>query len=226
MTASRRIFQVIDFDRTLFDTSLFVKRITEALDKETPGLGAALDEQFEKAYAEERSFFLFRYLREQMGDSTFEALVESVVQREGAETFMLPGARDRIAYADTISSLRPSWGILTYGDEVDQQMKIRTAGLTDAPLLIHDSPEKGRLLASWQNSDGTFALPEVFGGHIADEIIFEDDKLRAFEGAPDTVQGIWVTQFDDAGRRMGEAGLAVVPVKHLAESVEYLKRRF
>lgn len=223
---NRRVFQLLDLDRTLFDTVRFVKFITDEIDKTNKGLGKKLNEQFEAAYASGETFFVMRYLREHFGDQAFETLVERTVEREGSDSLLLPGARERIVLADELSSLRPSWGILTFGDAADQLLKIRIVGFERAPLFIAETPDKGPLIASWHTSDGTFALPESLGGHIADELIFEDDKLRAFNDLPENVLGMWITQVDDAHEKMNEADLSVVPVRHLAESVEYLKNKF
>ena len=38
------LFQLIDLDRTLFDTSRFVKAITDEIDILHPGVGTKLDE--------------------------------------------------------------------------------------------------------------------------------------------------------------------------------------
>ena len=217
---SSSLFQILDFDRTLFDTSAFTKALTDEIDRTEPGMGAELDRQFEEAYSREETFFILRHLRSEKGDAWFEALVERVVAQKGAESLMLPGARERLAFADTLATAHPAWGILTYGDEIDQLMKLRIAGLQDAPLVIADTPDKGAIIASWQKSDGTFKLPDAFGGAVVERLTFEDDKLRAFVGLPENTHGIWITQFADATERINQAGLAgvVVPAAGLAES--------
>ena len=217
---SSSFFQVLDFDRTLFDTSAFAKALTDEIDRTEPGMGTELDRQFEEAYSREETFFILRHLRQVKGDDWLETLVERIVAKNGAESFMLPYARERLAFADTVSSLRPAWGILTYGDEIDQLMKLRIAGLHDAPLVIAPTPDKGEILASWVDGDGRFTLPAAFGGETVDRISFEDDKLRAFVGAPKNVRGIWITQFGDATERINQAGLGdiVVPANGLVES--------
>lgn len=221
---SGSLFQIFDFDRTLFDTSAFTKALTDEIDRTEPGMGAELDRQFEEAYSREETFFILRHLRSEKGDTWFEALVERVVEQKGAESLMLPGARERLAFADTLATQHPAWGILTYGDEVDQLMKLRIAGLEDAPLVIADTPDKGAIIASWKQSDGTFKLPDAFGGATVERLTFEDDKLRAFIGLPENARGIWITQFDDAARRISDAGLTgvVVPATGLAESSTYI----
>jgi hypothetical protein len=223
MPKPSRLFQLIDFDRTIFDTARFAALLTDEINIIQPGLGDELETQFEEAYKKEETFFMLRYLRNRLGDEHFERIVQSIVDREGKESFLLPGVAERLAYADEISSLRPSWGILTYGDAIDQRMKLRISGFEDAPVHIAGTPDKGALITSWLNSDGTFTLPGELTSETVTDIIFEDDKLRAFHGIPERVQGFWITAADDAMVRVREVSGAVVPVKNLGETVVYLK---
>ena len=218
------VFQIIDLDRTLFDTSQFTKLLTEEVNKVSPGMGTELDAQFEAAYKREETFFLLRHLREQKGDAWFEQLVARVVDTYGSERFMLPGAAERISLASSLGDARPAWGILTYGDAVDQHMKLRIAKLEDTPVLITDTPDKGTIIASWRLVDGRYQLPSEFGGQIVDTITFEDDKLRAFRDMPEDAVGIWITNDETALDRIAEEGLKnVTPAQDLFASMEVLK---
>lgn len=223
---AKRIFQLIDLDRTLFDTSQFAKRITDEINKNHPGIGTELEVQFEEAYQKEETFFLLRYLRQEMGDQAFKELVRTIVEREGAGAFLLENAADRLAFAETLGQQNPAWGIVTYGDEVDQRMKLRIVGLEEAPTYLTDTPEKGSIIASWQNSDGTFTLPKEFGGQTVDELSFEDDKIRAFYDLPNNTFGIWITPHEDAKKRISEAGLPITHAKNMTESIERLRQYF
>lgn len=223
----RRTFQLIDLDRTLFDTSRFAKAITDEINLSEPGVGTKLNAMFEEAYKNEETFFMLRYLRQEHGDAWFEALVLKAVAKIGAATLLLTGVKERLALADSATSYRPSWGILTYGDDIDQRMKTRLVGLDDAPILLTSTPDKAKLIQSWQNPDGTFQLPSEFGGGIVDALTFEDDKLRAFAGLPKGVTGFWVTQDVHAVEKLAELhnteGL-VMPVKNLFEVANKLRQ--
>jgi len=219
------MFQLIDLDRTLFDTSRFARAITDEINVTEPGVGTKLDEMYEAAYKNEETFFLMRYLREKHGDTWLEELVERAVENIGAATLLLPGARERLSIANSVTSYRPSWGILTYGDDVDQRMKIRLIGLEDAPLFLTSTPDKAPIIQSWQKPDGTFQLPTEFGGGVVDSLTFEDDKLRAFVGLSSNVTGFWVTQDIHAEERLVElktTGGSITPVKNLSEVVKKL----
>lgn len=221
--ARPRLFQLIDFDRTLFDTEKFAAAIAAMVDEVEPGLGVQLDAQFEAAYKKEETFFMLRFLRERFGDKRFEQFVRDAVEKVGAEKLMLPGARERLALAEQLTELRPAYGIISYGDPKDQLLKLTIAGLQDAPLLITETPDKGPVIASWQQADGTFVLPAAFGEQVADELTFEDDKLRAFDGLPGNTLGIWIHKED--GRTIHNAG-RVERRNSLRASIRLLEQKY
>lgn len=219
-------FQLIDLDRTLFDTTALISAVLEAVAKSHPDVSAELEQQSKAAYEDERTFMLFRHLRERYGDNWFEALIADIIREKGAESFMLPGAHERLNAADSLTSARPSWGIFTYGDSIDQQMKIRIAGLEDAPVHIVEIADKGDLISSWQTAEGGFQLPDDLGGAVVDRITFEDDKLAVFKGVPEKLIGVWVTRREDAEARLSEANVAnVVIARDLHESLRSLRER-
>ncbi len=223
---SSSLFQLIDLDRTLFDTSAFVKALTDEIDRIEPGMGTELDARFEEAYKKEVTFFVLRHLRKEKGDAWLEDLVARVVAERGAESFMLPGARERLLFADTYAGNQPAWGILTYGDEVDQRMKLRIAGLESAPLLITDTPDKGSIIASWLQPNGTFKLPDSFGGALVEHLTFEDDKLRAFQSLPVGVTALWVTNAQQDFAKGVVIPEEIIPVDNLIQSIDYIKENF
>ena len=224
---NKRIFQLIDFDRTLFDTAAFAAALAEEINRREPGLGTAYIEALNAAYEREETFFLLRYLREQKGDEWFEALVNEVIATHGIESFCLPGMNERLIFANSLSDMRPSWGILTYGDAIDQYMKVRIVGLEGAAVYITDTPDKAALIRSWQTADGTYVLPEAFGGVEVDELTLEDDKLRAFHSLPENVTGIWLTQDEtEAARTMAQQLGDVTPAQSLFDAIEILKKKF
>ena len=226
MKNENEAFQLIDLDRTLFNTSHFAKVLTEEINKSYPGVGSRLDEMFETAYQKGETFFLLRYLREFMGDEAFEKLVQQLVAREGEDAFWLPGAKERLVLAEEISSLEsPAWGILTYGDEVDQQMKRTIIGLQNAPMLLTDTPDKAEVIRGWKTDDGRFTLPRELGGLAVDVLTLEDDKLRAFKDLPDGVHGVWVATGHGTDQKIPDELIGkVTAVSDLYASMEHIKR--
>ncbi|MGH7218005.1 MAG: hypothetical protein ACREGE_00965 [Candidatus Microsaccharimonas sp.] len=223
---SRSLFQLIDLDRTLFNTVRFVELITDEINQSEPGFGASLQREFETAYAEGRTFFMFRQLRQDKGDVWVEALVANVVGKHGADSFLMPGARRRIEQAALLTDETPAWGVLTYGDQIDQYMKLRIIGLENAPTYITRTPHKGGIIQDWAQPGGGFKLPEVFGGAIVDYLSLEDDKLIAFYDMPAGVLGLWLTQEAHAKELLAEEDLGYVRAVHsLHESLEVLSKR-
>lgn len=220
-----KTFQLIDLDRTLFNTAAFIRAITREVNKMYPGLGAKLDAKVEEAYAREETFFLLRHLRHEQGDAAFESLVRRVIEVNGAEAFILPCAQERIALANSLKAKGCNWGILTYGDKTDQRMKLRIMNLEDAPVYFTRTPNKSEVVQTWQTHDGAFRLPAAFGGGYVDRLILEDDKLRAFTQLPKGVQGIWIKTLAE-GEPHPAVPLGTVHVATLCESIEYLKDQF
>ena len=227
MPTNPNIFQLIDLDRTLFDTTKFATVLTEEINEQYPGLGSDLNARVQEAYQKEETFFLLRYLREEWGDEWFEGLVDYVVAKYGADAFKLPAAQERLTEADTLTSYAPAWGILSYGDEADQRMKARIIGLEHAPLYLTQTPEKGDIIQGWQTPSGSFQLPAEFGGGEVEGLTFEDDKLRAFKNLPEGVTGYWITRDPSAEHRIASEGLAVVvAVSGLATSLARIKEKY
>lgn len=221
------VFQLIDLDRTLFDTSKFVKAITDEINITNPGLGTELDERFEAAYKNEETFFLLRHLRKEKGDLWLETLVASVVARYGSDAFLLSGVKERLAFAETLSSHAPAWGILTYGDTIDQTMKLRILGMSNVPVYLTQTPDKGEVLQAWKTLDGRFQLPAEYGGGVVDIITLEDDKLRAFNNLPEQAVGLWVAAPGKENHGEGvETASNVFVVQNLFESIDHLKAHF
>lgn len=225
------VFQLIDLDRTLFDTARFSLAITEEVEKTEQGVGEQLEQLVEAAYAKEQTFFLMRYLRETHGQEWFDALVNRVVETYGADALKLPDVDERLAFADTLTDRRPAWGILTYGDEIDQRMKLRLIGLEGAPVVFTPTPDKGEVLQGWKTDEGDFQLPAEFGGTRVAELTFEDDKLRAFYHLPEGITGYWVSKDPEARQRLsraqrgGEIPAHVTAVSGLHEIIKHLKQR-
>ena len=216
----RNLFQLIDLDRTLFDTSKFAKAITDEVNKSEPGLGTELDARFEEAYAREETFFVLRFLRKHLGDEGFMTLVDKVLAAYGREAFKIEGFDERIALADTLTDVRPSYGIFTFGDKADQYLNLSILGLEDAPVYFTESADKAPVIASWRQSDGRFKLPDEFGAHEVLRLTFEDDKIRAFDGLPEGALGIWLHRTEVSVLPQG-----VERVTSLRASTELLKKK-
>lgn len=223
-----RVFQVIDLDRTIFNTSRFVELITNKIDELEPGLGSEIEARFEAAYAREETFFALEFIRQRFGEERYNKMVNEVTAPFGADYWCIPGAKQRLDRADELTSLRPSYGILTYSQNTeDQYRKLQLIGFSDAPVLVTDTPDKARVLESWRQPDGTFILPQEFGAQTVNALTLEDDKLRAYTDLPNNVLGLWLTQDAPATHKLTNPLYAhVVAVKDLNESLEELLKRY
>ena len=226
--SNKRVFQLIDLDRTLFDTSRFIRLISDVVNQREPGLGNEIDARFEAMYQKEETFFVLEFLRQKLGKPRYDALVRDALRDIDVSSLLLPGVQERLAFAETLSETTPGYGILTYTlYPEDQALKVELVGLDHIPMYIGDTPDKAELISSWQNDDGTFQLPEEFGGQIVDELTFEDDKLRAFIGLPEHTHGVWITHYDDADERLAATGLTnVAAARGMEQSIELLKTKF
>lgn len=224
--ALSRGFQLIDLDRTLFDTALFARAINEQVNIDHPGLGDVLQKKLDEAYAKEETFFLLQYLRKEMGDAGFEALVARAVQKYGSEAFKLSGYADRLAYAEELKKNGIDWGVFTYGDVIDQEMKLNIIGLNDAQVYHTETPNKAEVIASWIQEDGTFVLPPEYNNVSVTSITLEDDKFRAFQDLPENVHGIWITFDEHATERASVFDGAVAIARNLNESIEHLRQQY
>jgi len=220
------LFQLIDLDRTLFDTVRFIDKVIAKVNDTDPAVGEKLRARFEASYHAERTFFVLRYMRERHGDAKVEAWIEEVMQENPTETFLLPGAKERLEVAPQLSHHTPAFGILTYGDEIDQLLKVKIAGLEHVPVYVTQTPNKSVVMDSWKNDDGTFTLPESLGGATVSSLVLEDDKLRAFLNLPAGTKGIWLTNDPEADERLKELEADIHKVRDLFESVDVLKTTY
>jgi len=220
------IFQLIDLDRTLFNTSRFAEVVNNIVDRWEPGLGKEIGERFEATYKSEVTFFVLEFIRERFGPEKYAELTKEVAKHFQPEELYLPGAKERITRAEELTSFRPAYGILTMAQSpADQHMKLGLIGLEDVPVLITDTPDKAAVIRSWMTPEGKFQLPFEFGGELVDELTFEDDKIRAFIGLPEHVTGVWITSREDAAERLEETGLQNVHIANdLLESYDLLAR--
>ena len=118
-----------------------------------------------------------------------EVLLQTAEQVDAA-TIFLPGAKELLA---KLQARGERFAILTYGGTRWQTTKLRASGLIEnedsaqnIPVYITAQKQKGLLIASWQQADGNFLLPqELFGEKItAHSIVLIDDKAESFIGFP------------------------------------------
>ena len=184
-------YVLIDFDRCLGNTDALQRLLEEVVAHHsfiTPD-----DMQQARRMVEETggSFDTASWVRERLVEAGKhgqwnDIAVEMVdqAQQRGRDTFLMPGASELL---DQLEQAATPHGILTYGGETWQTIKLQAAGLAFVPQMIVSTKAKGRLIASWQTPGGFLLPPELSSDDqplIARHLIFIDDKAVSFEGAP------------------------------------------
>jgi phosphoserine phosphatase len=189
-------FFIIDFDRTLADSD----KLLEAFIEVTTEYIAIPREQIEAANRDVRqrgdSFDTAGYVRDHLNEmdrgEEWDTLEKEFIHRLRARLpeLLLAGASELLEWLRARGS---SYGILTYGNPLWQHMKLSATGFNHEQRIVMEHKHKGRLISSWQQSDGSFVLPQEFGGGVADAIVMLDDKAVSFEDFPAVPsRGYWI----------------------------------
>jgi len=224
MKANKTVFHILDLDRTLLDTSKLAQRLRAIIVRHDPDLGKDISIEFAKHVQQGTSFFIFDFIVDKIGHEKLNLYVNELNYTTPASELLLPGARERIAFAKS----QPGWsmGILTYGSTRDQKIKLKLVGLQMERHIVTETPKKGAIIASWKLPNGKYKLPIEFGGHTVDALTFDDDKFIAFKDLPEDVLGQWVTHASVGGSTdMQKLPANVRPVANLNASIAYLKTK-
>lgn len=181
-------FYLIDFDFTLFKTHSGSSIFIEELAKAHPDEALEIERRVAESLVTGISFAIRDATVELVGEQETESIETHYIERARSEHLLFDGAHEVMDYIKTTGS---RFGILTYGSERGQTMKIHAAQLQHVPFMITDHKKKGELIATWWK-DGRFVMPELLGGGDADEIVLVDDRLFSFEGLPPQARGYWV----------------------------------
>ncbi len=190
MSEHKQTFYVLDFDRTLFDTSAVVQHIEQFLMVEYPDIAETVGRERQRVEMSGGSYDMLASIRQHAPDTT-DDLLASFVEHERHESLLLPGADALMA---AIEHAGHEWGIMTYGGEQWQRAKLRMAGLEDAAALVIERKGKGERIAGWRDDDGLYRLPRELGSRVVRQIVIVDDKASEFAGLPgdDSTRGYWV----------------------------------
>ena len=224
MKTNPTVFHILDLDRTLLNTSKLASHLKEVVAKHNGQLAQDINTQLATYAQQKKSFFIFEYIAQRVGDDMLSEYVDELNYHTPASELLLPGASERIAFAKS----QPGWsvGILTYGLPRDQKIKLKLSGLQMERHLIADRPNKGSILASWKLPNGKYKLPIEFGGHTVDTLTLDDDKLVAFNDLPEDVYGQWVARASIGGAvEMQKLPANVHAVPNLEASIRYLNSK-
>lgn len=191
-------FYVLDLDRTVYDTIKATELMKGVIALHDTGLAAALEQRFEEYTSQGESFSMRDFIVENVGEEEMQKIEGKYHEMALTQDLLNPGAKELIAYIRAKADAE--MGILTYGSELGQAMKIAGArGLEGIRYLITSETFKGALIASWRQDDDLYHLPDELGGYIAKNIVFVDDKPFSFKGLPIDCRGYLVKSVYDAG---------------------------
>ena len=220
-------FYVVDFDRTLADSDKLFDVFVEIADK----YFKISREQLEKAHEDFKvrgdSFDTASYVRDHLiNEDRFDEwadLEKRYIHESHELNFLMPGASELLEW---LAANGKRYGLLTYGNPLWQRMKLAAAGFNHTRHIIMVTKEKGKLISSWQQPDGSFRIPDELGRGEAGRIVMIDDKaisFHEFPGAPS--QGHWVLDpANELPSQQGQVPENVERHKDLFSVVETLTR--
>ena len=215
-------FYILDFDRTLFMTEKSVEIMRGIVALHNSELATVLEKRFEEYTLLGESFSVREFIVESVGEEEMEKIAAKYHETAMQYDLLHEGAKELLAYIRAEDGAQ--LGILTYGSQLGQDLKIRAAaGLENIPFLVTGETYKGALIASWRQNDGLYHLPEELGGYAVKTIVFVDDKPFSFKGIPIDCIGYLVKSMYDAG--LEKLPLNVKIVTNLNEVISGEKER-
>lgn len=190
-------FYILDLDRCLGDTNKLQELLEEVLEQEI-GFDRQAIVNARREYEESGESFdtviAVEDILDRQGKNGRElwAHIERVfVEESKRRDMLLPYARELL---DFLQERHDYFGIVTYGGNLWQRVKMAATGLAKIPYIVTPIKEKSKLLSSWQLHDGSFSLPEALSADgfalQAKHLTFIDDKPVSFMGLPQAVKGI------------------------------------
>ena len=191
-------YYILDFDRTLFMTEKSVEIMRGIVALHDSELATILEKRFEEYTLLGESFSVREFIVESVGEEEMEKIAAKYHETAMQYDLLHEGAKELLAYIRSKESAQ--LGILTYGSQLGQELKIHAAGgLENIPFLVTGETYKGALIASWRQDDDLYHLPEELGGYKVKTIVFVDDKPFSFKGIPIDCVGYLVKSMYDAG---------------------------
>jgi FMN phosphatase YigB (HAD superfamily) len=196
-----KTFYIVDFDRTLADSDKLLEVFIEISQQYVNFPTEQIEAADRDVKARGDSFDTAGYVRDRLSEDNkldeWARLEKQFIHESRSFNMMLPHATDLL---DWLKQSGSHYGILTYGNPLWQRLKLTATGFKHTNHIILEHKEKGRLVSSWQQPDGTFQLPKEFGGIVAGRIVMIDDKAASFIEFPDSTaaKGYWVLDFAHA----------------------------
>jgi hypothetical protein len=203
---------LIDLDRCLVDTDRLHALLENIVARETPVTAQQLEQAHIDAGQSGGSFDTAGFVRAKLrqldclGD--WDHVADIFVRTAQSMDMSEPGARELLGALD---DAHLSYGILTYGGEMWQLLKLKASRFDHIPYLITDIKEKGGLIASWKQPGGSFLLPGALASDgqasVVPSFVLLDDKASNFTGMPDGVKGMHILPWDGSELLAAQQGV-------------------
>lgn len=132
--------------------------------------------------------------------------------------YLMPGARQLLA---ELQAKGQQHGIITFGGQTWQAVKIRAAGIEHVPHFITDQKSKGYLVSDWLAAG---QMPEALKRASFNEVIMLDDKVASFKGFPgDRARGYQIRTGKDIEVNPDDLPANVTSVESLHDIIKLLK---
>lgn len=143
----------------------------------------------------------------------------------GDDSLFMPGAED---FFRELRQKNLPFGIITYGGEEWQRLKLVGLGLDQLPVLITAQKDKGKLIGEWERHDG-FHIPKTLSPSdrllLAERVVLVDDKATSFQSLPADARGFHVRSGDLLPSQRGKLPPSVEPVNGLPGVISALDRQ-
>lgn len=215
---------ILDYDRCLFDSSRFQDEFIRCVVDNHHALTREQIQDTQRATeASGGSFDTVSYVRSFFGPSEWQELKKLFLKEMSA-----PAKREALYFGDAkafIAELRQRdilFGIMTYGGEEWQQMKLQALGFDDTPHIITDTKRKGAIITSYYDSAKdifTIPTPLAFEDTQAKNVCLVDDKAVSFEGMPEKAHGYWLVPDESRiiASQQGKIGQNIKKIASLGE---------
>lgn len=194
------IFYVLDFDRCIGDTAKF----HDVLESVVADLTTISREELAQVKRDTElsggSFNTEAYvtakLRAQQSSVSWPDIRTAMLKRARQQDMLEPHAADLLRILNERSEY---YGILTHGGVEWQKAKIEGANLAHVPYVVTSQRDKGLTISGWQQTDGSFLIPEELAGApnlLVKEVVLVDDKAVSFANLPLGARGYHVVWSD------------------------------
>lgn len=196
MTREISTFFVVDFDRCIGN----IEGSFDILKEVVHDLGI-IDRQIFKSMREEvesdgLTFSALEQIINRYPSVDIDDIEKLYNQRAILEpdNLLEPGALDFINF---LKSTGRNFCIMSFGDKRWQNIKIKSSGIGNVPIVIVSKANKSDYINEWLiPEERKFHIPNKYfannQGKIANEVVLVDDKILAFKNLPEGARGYYV----------------------------------